>query len=565
MELVGRALKREIKGRGVLSGTVKSYESSSGLFKVLYEDGDSEDLGWAEVSSLVGAQAQLAEDDGEVKPKKRRRLEGGEGECDSGNAAQNFVIESDLNDGGEGNLEMQNGVGGNLVVNGGLNGRVDSRNGFGETLGGKREEGLEGNGVSGNGNLRDGFDLNAGFNLNLNDDDSSLDFDHGEKSKKRDRIDLNLDVNGDFDESLSVGDFIRSPVGTRRKACNFDLNLEVVDDVKEVECEGGGEFKGSGSIEALGDGQTKEGDDVKIVEDIGSNGTLTKVHLDINEDINVSFNSVKDVCIGSAELVKNDCSGSYQDGKPDVLVVGLDADPVAVRDCDLTEVHVRDGYSEAGLQMINEHISNSGSPVNKKGGRRKRRKQSDIVKSPAETVLRRSARRGSAQNHVSITSCTVNDIPSSPAVSAITEEKPGSSVRKEPDKPCVLVPPKLQLPPSSQNIDLNDIPILDLFSVYSCLRSFSTLLFLSPFELEDFVAAVKCKSPSSLFDNIHVSILQTLRKHLVYLSNEGSESASDCLRYSLNLSLINFVGLFSYLPCFFFFLLLLNLVYDFFV
>jgi hypothetical protein len=50
--------------------------------------------------------------------------------------------------------------------------------------------------------------------------------------------------------------------------------------------------------------------------------------------------------------------------------------------------------------------------------------------------------------------------------------------------------------------------------------------------LEEFVAALKGNSPSSLFDFIHVSILEILRKHLEHLSNEGSESASNCLRYS---------------------------------
>ncbi|KAK9273798.1 hypothetical protein L1049_018608 [Liquidambar formosana] len=82
--------------------------------------------------------------------------------------------------------------------------------------------------------------------------------------------------------------------------------------------------------------------------------------------------------------------------------------------------------------------------------------------------------------------------------------------------------------------------MLDFFSVYACLRSFSTLLFLSPFELEDFVAALKCKSPSPLFDFIHVSILQTLRKHLEFLSDEGSQSASDCLR-CLNWGLLDLI------------------------
>ncbi|PON42193.1 Autoimmune regulator [Parasponia andersonii] len=571
MEFVGRAVRREIKGSvGVLSGIVKSYEPSSGLFEVEYEDGDSEELDLGEVSLILEGKAQQVvvveeEEEEEVKPssigrkpKKRRRLEGS-GEAlkgDSGNnAGQKFVIDGtlgndcgfgcDLNDEEEGNLEMGHGIGGNFGVNGDLNGSVSPRDEYERTLLEKREEGLKGS-VSGNGvlnrvdDLRDGFDLNAGFNLNLNDD-SDLHFISVENLKKRDHIDLNLDVNGDFDENLNADDDIRPrlPEETRTRVCNFDLNLEVVDDVKDVEGEDGTDFKVSTSLETVGHGQTKksdEGVEEKYVDEIGSNGTLTKVHLDINKDINGS--SVKDVCTGSAELLTNDCCGSGQDGKLDSSAVVLNTD--SVTDCGLTEVQVKDGFSEAGSQMIHEYLDNIGSPFNKKGGRRKRRKQSDNIKSPTETVLRRSARRGSAQNHVSAILCNVSDTPTSPAVSAITEEKPGTSVRKESDKPCALLPPKLQLPPSSQNIDLTDVPILDLFSVYACLRSFSTLLFLSPFELEEFVAAMECKSPSSLFDNVHVSILQTLRKHLEFLSSEGFESASDCLR-SLNWDFLDLI------------------------
>ena len=275
MEFIGRAVTREIKGSpaagagdGVISGVVKSYDSASGLFQVVYEDGESEKLGWAEVSLLVEGQAQLVvEEENELKPsqlgrkpKKRRRLEG-----DSGNAGQNFVIDgtlgSDLNENGgvrvEGNLEMGHGIGGNLGFNGDLNGDVNSRDEFGKTLVRKREEeGLDDGVSSGNGDLKDGLDLNAGFNLNLNDDDSNLNFNPVENLKKRNCIDLNLDVNGDFDENLNVDDDChRTPVPIWRRECNFDLNLEVVDDVKEAEVDGGGEFKVCSSFETVGEGQ----------------------------------------------------------------------------------------------------------------------------------------------------------------------------------------------------------------------------------------------------------------------------------------------------------------------
>ncbi|MCI20019.1 DNA-binding protein, partial [Trifolium medium] len=61
-----------------------------------------------------------------------------------------------------------------------------------------------------------------------------------------------------------------------------------------------------------------------------------------------------------------------------------------------------------------------------------------------------------------------------------------------------------------------------------------------PFELEDLVAALKSEIPSVLFDSIHVSILQTLKKHLEFLSSEGCQSASICLR-NLNWDFLDLV------------------------
>ncbi|KAL0435351.1 UNVERIFIED_CONTAM: DDT domain-containing protein PTM [Sesamum radiatum] len=104
----------------------------------------------------------------------------------------------------------------------------------------------------------------------------------------------------------------------------------------------------------------------------------------------------------------------------------------------------------------------------------------------------------------------------------------------------VMLPPKVELPPSSCNLDLSGVSVFDFVSVYAFLRSFSTLLFLSPFELDDFVASVKCNDSTLLFDSIHVSLLRTLRKHLESLSDEGSVSASDSLR-SLNWDFLDLI------------------------
>ncbi|KAB1225559.1 Nucleosome-remodeling factor subunit BPTF [Morella rubra] len=211
-------------------------------------------------------------------------------------------------------------------------------------------------------------------------------------------------------------------------------------------------------------------------------------------------------------------------------------DDSCMKDSSSMEVQLKDGLSDVGTTVVHGDQSDLGSQCKQGSSRRKRRRLQDNLRSATETVLRRSTRRGSAQSRVA---CAVHDPSPSPTVSAVTEEITAISSCEGSEKTSVL-PPKLQLPPSSQILNLDDIPILDLFSVYACLRSFSTLLFLSPFELEDFVGALQCKSPTTLFDCIHVSILQTLRKHLEYLSNEGAESASNCLR-SLNWDFLDLI------------------------
>ncbi|KAF3454007.1 hypothetical protein FNV43_RR04450 [Rhamnella rubrinervis] len=347
--------EERVERQRLFTGIVKSYDPSSGLFEVVYEDGDSEQLNWAETSLLIEGKVQVVEEEVKPsqlgrKPKKRRRLEKRlEVPGESGNAGEAFLID------GVGREEILRNFCGFV---GDLNEKDNSHDGS--------EVNLEmGNGVGEN--LRAEVVVNGHLNENVNSGDS------GENLRKRDCIDLNLDVNGDFDENLNV------------------------------------------------------------------------------------------------------------DVKANASVVALDTN--YAEDCGLVEVQLKDDLSGAVTQMVHGHLGDSGSPCNQRSGRRKRRKLSDSIKSTTATVLRRSTRRGSAQHHVSLP-FAVNDTLSSPGV-------------------------------------------------YACLRSFSTLLFLSPFELEDFVAALHFKFPSSLFDNVHVSILQILRKHVEYLSNEGSESAAECLR-SLN-------------------------------
>ncbi|KAH6814865.1 hypothetical protein C2S51_023883 [Perilla frutescens var. frutescens] len=99
-------------------------------------------------------------------------------------------------------------------------------------------------------------------------------------------------------------------------------------------------------------------------------------------------------------------------------------------------------------------------------------------------------------------------------------------------------PLKVELPPPSTSLDLGGASLLDFLSIYGFLRSFSSLLFLSPFEVDEFAAALICNDSTSLFDSVHLSLLRAIRPYLRRLSGEGSASASSCLR-SLNWDLLD--------------------------
>ncbi|XP_066336674.1 DDT domain-containing protein PTM-like [Miscanthus floridulus] len=102
--------------------------------------------------------------------------------------------------------------------------------------------------------------------------------------------------------------------------------------------------------------------------------------------------------------------------------------------------------------------------------------------------------------------------------------------KEEPSEPCPPVQ-AVELPPSSGDIPVPEDSISYLFSVYNFLRSFSVQLFLSPFGLDDFVAAINCAVQNNLLDAVHVSLLRALKRHLESKSAEGSQMASNCLKY----------------------------------
>ncbi|KAL6966592.1 hypothetical protein U1Q18_032374 [Sarracenia purpurea var. burkii] len=551
MEFVGRIVRKEFKGFGVFTGVVNSYDPSTGFFEIVYEDGDSEELELPEIASLLEGSGMVVNDHSndhsgadEVarkstrvgrKPKKRRRIEV---QGDSGKVSAHLVSDSFLKERGEDIL------GQDVVAQIGFLETRGKERGVGENL--KEPHSVNRNGVrSGNWlNSNDGFDLNDGVNLsdgfNLKDG-FTLNVNSEEQSKKNACIDLNLDANDDFEDNLKEADLGVSVVGTQKRGHKFDLNLGLDEEIKnsDTNCEGFLEEKASFHVveenkkQVIGGGVEK----AQMEGDI-KNGKGTFLEASGGAQMEAigwsGENAVGDLRVGLVEDVQN---GSCVSGglKGDDSYGALYAEDL---------VHPKGKLPDTGTSLDRSYQSNSGSTF-KERNRRKRRKLLDNANSCTETMVRRSSRRLattlSDQIHVSsgATLLELNEAQPSPAISSVLEEKPTPLGREDSEEYCVL-PLKLQLPPSSRNMNLDGIPILDLFSVYACLRSFSTLLFLSPFELEEFVESLQCNAPNLLFDSIHVSLLQTLRKHLEFLSNENSQSASNCLR-SLNWDLMDLI------------------------
>lgn len=490
MEFVGRKVKKEFRGFGVFTGTIQSYNESSKFYEIAYEDGDLEEVDVSEVASLLESDpgGKVGEVEAEPvhvkprlgrKPKKRRRLEGKRGESGK---AERTVKNFDLND--DGLVDLNVGFVENFREIDGFSGKFDLNGDCKETLGKDVRE----NGGSVNGNLivdveiKNGIDLNAGFNVNLNDG-GNLELNLSSEKKERRCIDLNLDAIGELEENSDI-------LETQKKECGFDLNVGVDEENKDDRT---GDCKAQvkkvlASLHTVGEG-------------VVMNGALTEVHV------------AQDVCLGLVDGMP----------KEDSMLVG----DFGGHDKS-NEVQLKEDFATPASTVIDGCQGDIGRSHKKLSGRRKKRKAVDDINSVTKPVLRRSTRRGSARykDLSSKMSCEVNDAMADVSM----EELPATLDAGRIEEP-VVNPPKLLLPPSSRNLDLDGIPVLDLFSIYACLRSFSTLLFLSPFELEDFVAALKCSSPNLLFDSVHVSILRILRKHLEHLSKEGCESASDCLRY----------------------------------
>ncbi|XP_038709113.1 DDT domain-containing protein PTM-like isoform X1 [Tripterygium wilfordii] len=497
MEYVGKTLYKEFAGFGVFAGIVKSYDSASGLFEIIYEYGDTEELELPVVASLLGVSPSLAPAQEVVKErvrlgrksKKRRWVQLEKGETsESGNGK--FC--------------------GNVDLNGGVGELPENGSEFDRSFCGSVSFCVGDTNLDRNGGLNDGghysepmFDLNAaGFDLNVTDEDDlgvgvNLNNDLQQELEKGKCFDLNSNVNPEMEENLKEGSLEGS---LKKRKSGFDLNLGADEELKDdtiVDCEG--QMKESTSTILKVQGASCSGFDGPDAHGGNVEGTLIELH--VSEDLHLGLvdrNQVEDgISVGDVKMTVS-----------------------------LLEVNGLRAYDT----LKDDSQDDVGSGDRQASSRRKRRKLSDNLNATAERVLRRSARRGSGRYDVpAMAPCIVANDLSATVVGSATEEKPLISSVEQADDPTIL-PPKQQLPPSSGHLVLEGMPILEIFSVYSCLRSFSTLLFLSPFELEDFVVALNCKFPTPLFDCVHVSILQILRKHLEYLSSEGSQSASDCLR-----------------------------------
>ncbi|XP_019157814.1 PREDICTED: DDT domain-containing protein PTM-like isoform X2 [Ipomoea nil] len=478
-EYLGRTVKKKFKRFGVFTGTVESYDSESGFFKIVYEDGDSEELDLSELVDLLDGSAADAERSRKPsrvgrKPKKRRRVE------KMGNAAAIDGGEG-LNSGGI----ISEGFGKTLNENGGLN--LDLNDGF------NLNDDNAVRGVDLSVNLNGGLDLDKGVELSIGDDLNNV----NKILNRNNGIDLNMDANGEaninFEKHDSLGHVSQV---IEANTPTFDLNLGMNEETKNVDTEC--------DVKLMGTPFSQPDEEIQNNE----NGLLAE-----------------GLCCSNVEKTpENLCSGLIKNRVDDGSLEGVD---IQFGDTPILRADLGSGAC---------------SSVQKGRRGRKKRRLSDTPNGMTETVLRRSTRRArkeamSSQDNIPqpVVSDVVSDPLSSPALSVVSDEK----VHEVPDDQNAL-PPKPELPPSSNHLDLNGISVPDIFSLYAFLRSFSSLLFLSPFELENFVASIKCSTPTLLFDSIHVSLLQMLRKHLESLSSEGSESASNCLR-SLNWDLLDLI------------------------
>jgi nucleosome-remodeling factor subunit BPTF len=96
--------------------------------------------------------------------------------------------------------------------------------------------------------------------------------------------------------------------------------------------------------------------------------------------------------------------------------------------------------------------------------------------------------------------------------------------------------PELKLPKSSEDLLILNENILDCISVYETLRRFRNILRLSPFLFEDFCACLNTNENSSLFSEVHLSLIKILLKEdEVSLVSYGPTDLKTCIDVSFHL------------------------------
>ncbi|XP_057790212.1 DDT domain-containing protein PTM-like isoform X2 [Salvia miltiorrhiza] len=537
MDYVGRRVKKEFKGHGTFFGLVKAYDAATGFFKIVYDDGDSEELELTEVSLLsMSAEPPPPQPSGSSagrlgrKPKKRRRI--GVTGKDDDNSTDGAISYS---------LVDRDGDSGAFDLN--LTERLDLNDDAVNCL---RDDGDGGN-VHGDGTKLHGLDLNEGVNLELDEglhlNKESIKDDSLERNKM---IDLNLDVNEGF-EKLS----------DEREGRCFDLNLQLMEDeVRILEgCDarlGVGENGCSRENMQMKE-ELVEDDAVGVLENADGDKVDPVVHIDKKEDSQLK--NCADVVDNGVVNIENVAPLAAQVKRRGRKKKNASDNSIEVA----TQLDIETGNMNLELERRDETPSknvsdlvdcDNGVSETVLRGRRGRKKRelpnNEVTLTTPETGLRRSSRRAKRAalsdvdqvfNETELVG--INQQFSSPAISNVSQERVTVTARAS-FSDHVALPPKVKLPPPSCDMDLIGVSLFHLVSVYTFLRSFSTLLFLSPFKLDDFVASVKSSDSSLLFDFIHVSLLKTLRKHLETLAAEGVVSASDCLR-SLNWDFLDLI------------------------
>ncbi|KAF3794718.1 DDT domain-containing protein [Nymphaea thermarum] len=578
MEFVGKAVRKKFRGFGVFAGVIESYDPSTGFFRVVYEDGDSEELELSEIASVL-------QEEGRSRgrpPKKRRRVAGKAaswavdgkqmeevGSCEDSPGTQ--MAENGLQAGRSpemgcsGGLEVEEvkevgfveGFGstpltqGTLGESDGINGGSKADHSFrvSELAGHEtavvassieirtadsvffcdanedgQSRGLEDNGIKGL------PDLNGNGILGASEETSGVNCDHAFDAEQK-------GVSGCVEENQVDA---RDPLDgdARKESCSFicrEVRKKVEDcalDSKEIVCPT--VVAENGFIGAFEGTQNGDGGVSLSVHGAASSRALEEMQIK-EEDHRVCENGNGDsgIALGlgraaSSRALEEQMKKEDHQARENGGVTNSESDPLIASEVVQNGENVASDLGERNGSLPVESVeAQFQTPPRRRGPKRK---LSENGTSFPPVTLRRSARRAAIILNSS------SAFPSDPepmvasSASAVMNNDHVNLVDKDPPQDHGCIEPTLPLPLSSEDLGIDELPALDIFSVYSCLRSFSTFLFLSPFTIEAFVAALKSTFVNPLIDCIHFSLLYALKRHLKSLSGDDSKIASACLR-----------------------------------